>query len=219
MIPYKDIKTIFFDYDGTIHNSIKVYAPAFKKAYSYLVEEGLAEPKEWNEKEISYWLGFNSIEMWKNFMPELSDEYKNRCRKMIGEEIKKLTEQGKAVLYEGALQTLEYLKSKGYHLIFISNCGNYYMNLHNKVFNLDKYFEEMVCSEKYKFIPKYEILQHIMKNYPKDMVIVGDRKHDVECGKYNNIYAIGCSYGFAVDGEIANADLIIDSITELEKYF
>jgi len=31
------IKTIYFDYDGTLHNSNKIYAPAFRKAYDFLV--------------------------------------------------------------------------------------------------------------------------------------------------------------------------------------
>ena len=31
---------IIFDYDGTLHNSIKIYGPAFRKAYEYLIKEG-----------------------------------------------------------------------------------------------------------------------------------------------------------------------------------
>lgn len=57
-IPKEDIRTIFFDYDGTLHDSLRIYALAFKKAYAYLVEEGHTEPKEWSDKEISHWLGF-----------------------------------------------------------------------------------------------------------------------------------------------------------------
>ena len=32
------MKYIIFDYDGTLHNSIKIYKPAFMTAYDYLVD-------------------------------------------------------------------------------------------------------------------------------------------------------------------------------------
>lgn len=219
MVNFKDVKTIFFDYDGTLHDSMKIYGPAFRKAYSYLVENKLAESKEWSEEEISYWLGYNSLEMWKTFMPNLPKEIRDKCREIVGNEMKFLIEEGKAVLYEGAIETLDYLKNKGYHLVFISNCRRYYRDSHDRLFGLRNYFEDMVCSEEYDFIPKHEILARIKDHYPKKMAIVGDRKHDIEAGRNNNIYTIGCKYGFASEGELENVDIIINNITELKKYF
>jgi phosphoglycolate phosphatase len=117
------------------------------------------------------------------------------------------------------LEVLSYLKSKGYHLVFISNCRIYYRDSHTQLFNLNEYFEELACSEEYNFIPKYEILSIISARYPRQMVIVGDRMQDMEAGRKNNIYTIGCRYGFSQEGELENADLIIDSIKELKEYF
>lgn len=219
MIPFKDIRTIFFDYDGTIHDSISIYAPAFRKAYDFLIEEGLAENRKWSDSEISYWLGFNPQDMWKEFMPNLSEELRQQCSNIIGEEMKLLIEQGKPVLYEGALKTLEYLKNKGYHLVFISNCKTYYKECHSKLFNLDRYFETLICSDEFDFIPKHEILKIIKDKYPEDMVIIGDRVQDIEAGTKNSIYTIGCTYGFARAGELDEADILIGSINELNKYF
>lgn len=219
MVNFKNVKTIFFDYDGTLHDSMKIYGPAFKKAYSYLVENELTDPKEWSDEEISYWLGYNSLEMWKTFMPNLPKEIRDKCREIVGNEMKFLIEEGKAVLYEGAIETLDYLKNKGYHLVFISNCRRYYRDSHDRLFGLRNYFEDMICSEEYDFIPKHEILARIKDSYPKEMVIVGDRKHDIEAGRNNNIYTIGCKYGFASEGELENVDIIINNITELKKYF
>lgn len=219
MIDFKEIRTIIFDYDGTLHNSIKIYAPAFLKAYRYLVEKGYAEEREWSEKEISCWLGFNSKEMWKAFMPNLPSDIKERCSNIIGEEMKRLVEEGKSFLYEGAIDTLKFLKQKGYILVFLSNCKLNYRDAHNKTFGLDSYFTNLVCSEEHNFIPKYEILNRIKKSYPEKLVIVGDRNQDMEAGIKNNIYTIGCSYGFADEGELETADVIIDDITDLMKYF
>jgi phosphoglycolate phosphatase len=213
------IKTIFFDYDGTIHNSIYLYAPAFQKAYDYLVDNNLAEKKSWSHNEISHWLGFNPPEMWEAFQPNLSEELRQKCSNIIVEEMKVLISNGKSILYDGALETLEYLKRNGYHLVFISNCKKYYMKSQADLFSLDRYFETMVCSEEYDFIPKHEILRAIIPNYPEKMIIIGDRSQDIEAGKKNNIYTIGCSYGYAMTDELKEADFIINDIKELSKYF
>ena len=147
MIEFDKIRTIFFDYDGTLHNSIKIYAPAFIKAYDFLVENKLAQPRTWKEEEISYWLGYNSEEMWKAFMPSLSTELRKTCSGIIGDEMKLQIEMGIPLLYDGALETLQYLKNKNYKLIFISNCRIYYRDAHTKLFNLHDYFDELICSK------------------------------------------------------------------------
>lgn len=219
MIPFSNIKTIFFDYDGTLHNGIKIYAPAFKAAYSYLVGQGYAAPKEWTDADISYWLGFNPSDMWRTFMPNLSSDVQNKCSKIISDKMKALTEAGKPELYPGALDVISYLKNKGYHLIFISNCKTYYKDCHRDLFKLDKYFEEIIASEEYNFIPKHEIIKRVKDKYPKDMVMIGDRLQDMEAGRKNNMYTIGCSYGFGPHSELEGADLVIDSILELKCLF
>lgn len=218
MIPFKEIKTIFFDYDGTLHNSIKIYGPAFRKAYTYLVEEGLADKRDWSDREISYWLGFNPQEMWKSFMPKLEESIRNKSSAIIGEEMRSLIQKGRPELYEGALDTLKYLKSRGYRLVFISNCKISYRDSHSTLFSLGNYFDELVCSESYNFIPKYQILNKIKDKYPEKMLIVGDRFQDIEAGKKNNIYTIGCNYGFSLEGELDEAHLIIEDIRELKEY-
>ena len=124
-----NIKTIYFDYDGTLHDSIKIYAPAFKKAYDFLVENNYAKKRLWRDEEIAKWLGYTSNEMWKNFMEEMENQIL----------------AGNAVLYDGALDVLKQLKNKGYNLIFLSNCSINYMELSNKVFNLNLFFNDMIC--------------------------------------------------------------------------
>ncbi len=219
MIAFNKIKTIFLDYDGTSHNSIKIYAPAFKKAYEFIVNNTGVSKREWSDSEISYWLGFSSKDMWIKFLPEVSLDIKIEASDIIKKEMTKQIEDGDAELYTGVIETLNYLKTKGYKLVFISNCGKYYMDTHTKLFNLDQYFDKMFCSEQFGFIPKYEILKEVMLQFPKEMVIIGDRFHDIESGIKNNIYTIGCLYGFGNIDELSEADLVIDDIRELTHYF
>lgn len=215
---FNNIRTIFLDYDGCLHNSMKIYAPAFRKAYSYLVANGMAEERQWEDGEISFWLGYNSQDMWKAFMPGLGEEIRKECSRITGEEMERLIDAGRPQLYEGALEVLAYLKGKGYHLVFVSNCRTYYRDAHNRLFQLDRYFEELACSEEYGFIPKHEIVCSLKGRYPMDMVMVGDRLQDIEAGKVNGFYTIGCSYGFAREGELNEADVLIGSICELKNY-
>ena len=70
------MKYIIFDYDGTLHNSIKIYEPAFMKAYDYLVANGYANKRKFKEGEISRFLGLSATDMWNIFMPNLPKERK-----------------------------------------------------------------------------------------------------------------------------------------------
>ena len=58
---------LIFDYDGTLHNTMKIYKPSFLKAYDYLVSVGKAAPRIFADNEISCWLGYSGAEMWKLF--------------------------------------------------------------------------------------------------------------------------------------------------------
>jgi phosphoglycolate phosphatase len=212
------VRTIFFDYDGTLHNGLKIYAPAFREAYAYLVENYLAEPREWTDREISYWLGFAPMDMWNRFMPDIPEETKVTCSGIISSTMKALTEEGKAELYEGSVEVLAYLREKGYHLIFISNCKSYYKEAHNRMFGLDSYFEELIATEDYGFQPKNEIIRAIKDRCEGELAIVGDRLQDMEAGRDNGMLTIGCSYGYGSAAELEAADIIIGDILELKNF-
>jgi phosphoglycolate phosphatase len=214
---FNNVNTLFFDYDGCIHDSRIIYTPAFKKVYSFLVEKNLAPEKNWREQEITRWIGAVGHDMWDEFMPNLDQQTKRACYKMVGEEMLRLINEGKPKLYDGVKDTLNYLKSRGYTLIFLSNCRQNYKEAHNRFFKLDKYFDDLICSEDFNFIPKHEILKNIKALYRPDMIMIGDRYYDIETGKKNNIYTIGCNYGFAKEGELENADVCINKIADLKK--
>ena len=49
----ENIKTIIFDYDGTIHDSTKIYSDAFRIVYQQMVKEGEAPWREFSDEEIT----------------------------------------------------------------------------------------------------------------------------------------------------------------------
>ena len=116
-------KTLIFDFDGTIHDTIHVYFPAFLKGYQYLVDHDMAEPQTFTPKEVSIWLGYNSDDMWKTFMPNCPEVFQNKAKSIIGDEMRLGLESGKGMLYDGAHDVLSELVERGYKLVFLSNCS------------------------------------------------------------------------------------------------
>ncbi len=211
-------RTIFFDYDGTLHDSLAIYAPAFRQAYQYLVTTYDAPRRTWSDDEIKPFLGQPPSVMWNQFGDAIPEKGKKEASKMIGEDMRRRIQNNEARLYEGAIDTLRYLKDKGYTLVFISNCLTYYMKAHSEMFNLSDYFDRMVCSETFAGIEeKTNVLAHIKPEFEEPMMIVGDRYHDFEAGRDNDIATIAASYGFGDARERANTDRIIDDIRELQK--
>jgi phosphoglycolate phosphatase len=209
------MNTLVFDYDGTLHDCIKTYSPSFRKAYSYLCENGFAERKSFSDSEISRWLGYSADEMWLKFQPQLSEEIRSRCKKIIGDETDRLTKAGYARLYDGATETLEKLKISGFSMIFLSNCRTEYCRIHRKLFGLDRFFDEFYPAEQFGFIPKSEILRQITNGRDGNFIVIGDRFHDIEAAKLCGFKAIGCAYGYGTAEELADADITVNSVSEI----
>jgi phosphoglycolate phosphatase len=122
---------------------------------------------------------------------------------------------GNGCLYENTIDVLKSLKRRGFKLVFLSNCSIRYMEAAIAAFNLDDYFDDMICAEMYNFIPKHEILKIIKDKYPANQVIVGDRFHDIEAGIENGIYSVYCEYGYGEKKQGNMASAKIKDIREL----
>ena len=208
---------LIFDYDGTLHNGVKIYAPAFRLAYERLVSLGFAKPQEWTEEEISHWMGYTPEGMWDTFMPDLAKEEKDASSKLIEREMGERIRRGKAQLYEGAEETLAALKEAGYTLLFLSNCTTSYMNDHRKAFNLDRFFEDFYCGEDFAYIPKYEIFKTIREQHPGEYAVIGDRGKDLEIAVHHGLPSIGCTYGYAQEGELDKASKLCKDVREIPE--
>ncbi len=202
---------LIFDFDGTLHNTIKIYAPAFRKAYLYLVEQKLASSRQWTEEEIRQWIGYSSKDMWNKFMPGLSEQQKEKCSQIIGCEMLTAFDAGQAQLFAGVPLMLADLKDQGYRLIFLSNCKIAYMQACQKTFSLPTYFADFYCTEQFGFAPKVEIYKDIADKYGDKNIVIGDRYADMEVAIINQLPAIGCRYGYGNDQELTCATITIDT--------
>ena len=206
---------IIFDYDGTLHNSMLTYAPAFRDTMKWLSDSGYIADREYSDKEISYWLGFNSTDMWGNFHPELDITIRETARKKLGENMAHRLDSGEGALYTGAEEMLTALKDAGHTLIFLSNCRIRYMERAKRLFHLEKWIDHFYCCEEYDFIPKYEIFRRFSPEHKGEYIVVGDRFHDIETAVQNGLRSIGCAYGYGSVDELSKADMIVDSICDI----
>lgn len=206
---------LIFDYDGTLHRTMLTYAPAFRATCKMLAEKGYLPEKEYTEDEISYWLGFNSTDMWNTFLPDLPDDIKKMARIFLGKEMGSRVDSGEAALFPHTEEVLAELKAKGHTLIFLSNCRVRYMERHTKIFGLDRYFDYFYCCEEYDFIPKYQIFRLFSLQHKGEFIVIGDRFHDIETAEKNGLKSIGCGYGYGRGNELSAADIIVEDITEI----
>ncbi len=51
--------------------------------------------------------------------------------------------------------------------------------------------------------------------FPGEMVMIGDRIHDMESGYHNMIHTIACDYGYGSTNELKDAELHIQDIRDL----
>lgn len=210
-------RTVIFDYDGTIHNTLGIYEPAFREAYGWLAEQGVVEEKQIESAQIASFLGLNSKEMWDLFLPKLDQSYKDQASRMVGEAMVRQIKEHRAVWYPGAERMLTTLKARGYHLLILSNCKIAYREAHWKEFGMERWFDRFYDCESYGFIPKTEIVQEIRKEYPGPYVVVGDRRHDLACARACESPFIGCLYGYGEEGELADADYFAKDVREIPE--
>lgn len=207
--------TLIFDYDGTIHDTLRIYEPAFRQAYDWLVREGYTKRQEIASETIAGWLGMNSKEMWNAFLPELPQEIKDQASAMVGSGMTGRIADGQAVWYSGAEKMLDALKENGHTMIILSNCKVAYRETNWKEFDMQRWFARFYDCESYGFAPKTEIAKHIQKEFPGPYIVIGDRKGDLECARACGGLFIGCDYGFGQCGELDEADYIADSVEKI----
>ena len=143
-------------------------------------------------------------------------------------------------VYPGIEQLLEELKASGRKLAVASSKPGVFVERILEHFGLCAYFDVVVGSELdgtrakkeevveealHRLLPE-ELFQGIMKRKNRGpghkydtVVMVGDRRFDVEGAKEFHIASVGVNYGYASPGELssAGADVIVETVEELRE--
>lgn len=208
---------LIFDYDGTLHNCLLIYAPAFRAVCAKLESEQLIPHRDYTDEEIGSWLGLPSAEMWSSFAPNFTAEQKKAASEFVYRHMIADINSGVARLYPKAGDTLLRLKADGHRLFFLSNCQHKYMTAHQAAFNLSQYFDDMYCAEDFGWRTKAEIFSEIASDHHGSYIMIGDRHHDIEVATTHHIPSIGCAYGYGTTDELAAATHIAHSVEEIPE--
>lgn len=212
----KDVKSIIFDFDGTLHNTIKIYYPAFSSGVEFLRNYGFAKDFELNEKNVSKFLGEKPNFAYDLIAKGADEKLKREVMALVGKKMDENIKIGLGELYAGTVKVLEEL-SEYYDLYILSNCRESYLDTALDVYGIKKYFKKYFAAETYDFLPKEDIIKKERQKIKEEIIFVGDRHHDMEAARINNLKSIFCCYGFGSEKEGKDANYKISSIGEILK--
>lgn len=211
------IKTIIFDLDGTLINTVNVTIPAFENVISDLKEKNMIKDTP-DKKEIMKYIGYPIDQIFSNLYNSNDKALINESVRLLDHYEEIVIEENKDIFFKGVFEVLDYLKEKGYKMMVLSNCNTTYLNSILKK-GIEKYIDKPYCSEMFNWEDKEIVMKKIVDlDKKEEYVMIGDRKHDIKAAKDNGIKSIGCDYGYG-EHEINSADIIIKDIKELMEIF
>lgn len=135
--------------------------------------------------------------------------------------------------YPGIVQMLIRLQQAGCHLAVASSKPEVFVKKILEHFGMLSCFEVVVGSGlDGSRVRKEEVLEEALRQllgervpaketsaYAEGVVMVGDRKFDIQGAKAYGIASVGVAYGYAAEGELeeAGADRIVKTVQELEE--
>ena len=129
-------------------------------------------------------------------------------------------------VYDGIPELLQTLKEKGKHLVVATSKPEEYSIKIIEHFGLAKYFD-FVCGSLMdeSRSKKDEVIAYALERCglgegdKKNVLMVGDRFHDIEGAKKNNLKSCGVLFGYGTRSELeeSGADFIAESVAELSK--
>lgn len=206
-------KAIFFDLDGTLTNPEEGILNSIQYAADYY---NVATVRE----DLKKYIGPPLVDTFKELIGEDKAE----------EAIEKYRERFAAgggmyenEIYPNVRQTLSALKDKGYILCTASSKPRIFVDKILEHFDIKKYFDFVGGASldgsvsKKEDVIKLVLQQTGIEN--SQVLMVGDRKFDLEGARRMNMDAVGVLYGFGSYEELSACKnvALINDITELEK--
>lgn len=212
MISPNNVELLVFDLDGTILKSDKANFEAIKKALSQMNLN-----VQISQEDVKKHLGESSAEFYKNILPpdkaSLWQEIRSKVREQYDFSLK-----DSACVFPGVIETLQILKRRGYRLVLYSNSSVQYFNSAISALNIRNYFNHVECIRENN-LTKTEVVRKFKSKFNNaESAVIGDRIHDIEAAKENNVLSIGVLYGYG-GKEPEQADITMNKFSELLDIF
>ncbi len=206
---------IFFDLDGTLTDSGR----GITASVSYALKK--------------YGIEESDFEKLKRFIgPPLTDSFREyygfnseKAKEAVAYYREYYSEKGiyENDLYSGIKELLALLKEKSKIVILTTSKPKFYAEKILRYFGIDSYFDYIIGSNLDGTLSeKKEIVAEALKLCSAEakrerVLMIGDRKFDIEGAKYNSIKSLGVLYGYGSMEELENAgcDYKVSSVEEI----
>lgn len=207
-------KHILFDLDGTLTDPMMGITKSVRYALNY------------------YGIEVNDLNDLLPFIgPPLRDSFKEYYgfdEAKANEAVEKYREYYKNdgifdnKVYQGMVECLQTLKDNGKKLYVATSKPEFFAKQIIEHFSLSKYFEYVGGSEFNSREKKAEVIEYVLKTNQidnDDVIMVGDRKHDIIGAHENKIPCVGVLYGYGTEDELKQyqADYLVASVEELTE--
>lgn len=212
-------KVILFDLDGTLTES----GEGITKSVQYALEK-LGKPEE-DLKKLEVFVGPPLLQQFMTYAG-LDEE---TGRKAVEYYRERYATVGifENRPYAGVEEMLDTLCDKGYILAVASSKPEYFVKKILDHFALTRYFSEIVGSEMSgKRTGKAEVIEEVlnrlnMQNHRNEVIMVGDKEHDVLGARKAGLECVAVSYGYGTEDELKQAQplKIVDSVQGITDFF
>jgi len=201
---------VIFDLDGTLFRAESVTVPAVRRAFGM---RGLPEP---SDEEIRCFIGRPT--------PELHAWISSQCPADMGEEVARdvdrfeielVTEAGE--LYPGALEALHELRASVAQMAICTNGPRPYVQAVLGGYSLARFFDAVRLLESDDDRKPGMVRDLLARLSARPAVVVGDRGDDVAAAHRNGLPAVAAMYGVGSREELAAADALAASPSELPR--
>ena len=211
-------EAMIFDLDGTLFQSETILLPAYHQTFDQLRKEGLFLEETPDEKLILGCLGMLLRDIWTHVMPTTATlAAKQRADQLLIHYQLEWLQKGSGVLYPEVESTLTQLHKQGIRLFVASNGLESYVKQVIAYQGLAHLFEGLYSAGEFQTESKVDLVKLLLEKYSLTSAwMVGDRSSDVEAGKGNGLYVVGCDYaGFGKKNELAGSDVIITAFSAI----
>jgi len=217
---FKRTEALIFDLDGTLFQTDSILDEAYYQTFYKLKEKGLYDDKIPSIKKMYNCVGMIGNDLWSELLPNSTKQVQHYASNLIlSFQIDKL-KKGLGKLYPSVIETMQNLYQNNYRLFVASNGLENYVKSIIKYSKLEELIEEVYSAGEYGTTSKVELVELILENHNIDNAwMIGDRSSDVEAGKKNGLFVVGCNYAnFKKEKELVNADIVINEMKDVLEY-
>jgi adenosylhomocysteine nucleosidase len=208
--------SMIFDMDGTLFQTDKILEISLDETFQHLNSMNIwgGETPIQKYREI---MGVPLPVVWETLLPQHTQEVREQANNFFQNALITNIHTGKGALYPYVEEVLEFLKSSEVHLYIASNGQVEYLNAIVTHYQLDRWISETFSIEQINSQSKGDLVRTIIDKFGiQEGMMIGDRLSDIIAGKQNGLLSIGCRFDFAQEDELAQADMIINSLSELK---